>query len=519
MTGSVSEDARPDRERLLTRGSARARDKQLIDAGVPSVVLMENAGRGAAEGIASLARARGISRAVVLAGPGNNGGDGLVVARHLVLAGLTVELWAVDPTLFAGDARLMRDAWLAIGGTVRALPSEFADDAAWRAVESDLVIDALFGTGLSRPLGGAALTAVRRANARADRPLSIALDIPSGLDVDTGAALGTDDMAFRATHTFTFGASKLGLHTGLGARVAGRVSVVSLGAPVPPQPAVDACTVELVRRVRVPPRRIDAHKGDNGHALVIGGSAGKTGAALLSARGAHRGGAGLVSIASRSIASIEPRVMETMTLALPDDAWAALAALQPMWARTDAVLAGPGLGQDEWASAIVQAALDQARRLVLDADALSLLPSLDRAKSKAVCVLTPHPLEMARLLGQEGAASVNADRIPAARACAFKYKSYIVLKGAGSIVSSPDGRCAIVDCAEPALGVAGSGDVLAGVLAARLAERGDDDVFERVLSAVVAHGRAGAMLRDQRGASRGLLATEIADAVSAVMER
>lgn len=519
MNDSSTQEPRPDRERLLTRASARSSDQQLIDAGVPGIVLMENAGRGAAEAIAALARHGGISRALVLTGPGNNGGDGLVVARHLVLAGFTVDVWAIDPAMYAGDAGLMRNAWQAMGGSVQCLPTDRTEGDAWSMIDREsLLIDALFGTGLTRPLGGSALAAVRRANQRGDRPLSIALDLPSGLDADTGAGLGSDDRVFRATHTFTFGASKSGLHTGLGALVSGRVSVVSLGAAIPSSSTVDTSHVELVRRVRLAPRRADAHKGDNGHALVVGGSAGKTGAALLSARGAHRGGAGLVTLASRAIQPIEPRVMETMTVALADDETAAVAAMKGLLSRVDAALVGPGLGQDPWARAMVQTAVDHADRLVLDADALTLLPALERPKNRALCVLTPHPLEMARLLGVESAAAVNADRLQAARACALRFNAYVVLKGAGTIVCAPDGRCAIVDCAEPALGVAGSGDVLAGILVARLAERGEDSPFERVLSAVVAHARAGVQLRETTGASRGLLATEIADAVPGLLE-
>jgi NAD(P)H-hydrate epimerase len=412
----------------------------------------------------------------------------------------------------------MRDAWKAIGGAIHPMPKDASSDALFtEALACDLVIDALFGTGLSRPLAGSALAAVHTANLRADRPLAVALDIPSGLDADTGAALGDEEAVFRATHTLTFAFGKPGLHTGFGVVACGDVTTVGIGARIDAFDA-SAVRVELVRRAALAARRVDAHKGDNGRVLVIGGSAGTTGAALLTARGAHRAGAGLVTIASRSADTIEPRVLETMTFAVDGDASTAAVALRDSVARADAVCVGPGLGRDEWGRAMVQLALEQSARVVIDADGLTLLASMVLAATERVRVLTPHPLEMARLLGRPDAASVNADRVSAARDCAKRYQAIVVLKGAGSVIADANGRIAIVGCAEPALGVAGSGDVLAGVISARLAERGDGAAFERVVEAVVAHGRAGESVRRAGGGTRGALAGEIADAVSGVLE-
>jgi NAD(P)H-hydrate epimerase len=503
---------------LLSRAQIRAHDAALIAAGVPGVVLMENAGRGAAEVIHALAIERGITRATVLAGPGNNGGDGFVVARHLRNVGFEVAVFAIDADALGGDAAVMRDAWKAIGGAIHSIPMDASSDALFvEGLASDLVVDALFGTGLSRPLAGPALCAIRTVNLRTDRPLAVALDSPSGLDADTGAALGGEDMVFRATHTLTFAFAKPGLHTGFGVVACGDVSTIGIGARIDAFDP-DAPRMDVVRRAPVGSRRADAHKGDNGRVVVIGGSAGTTGAALLTARGAHRAGAGLVTIASRSAQTIEPRVVETMTLALGHDVQSATDALRDAVARADAVCVGPGLGRDDWARAIVEFVLARASRAVLDADGLTLLATLAPLASSATRVLTPHPLEMARLLGRPDAASVNADRVRAARECATRYDAIAVLKGAGTVIANASGRVAIVDCAEPSLGVAGSGDVLAGVIAARLAEHGDDDVFERVVQAVVAHGRAGHIVRGAQGGTRGALASEIADAVSGVIE-
>lgn len=505
---------------LLTREESRRVDATLIAAGVPGIVLMENAGRGAAEATLALARVRGLRRVAVLVGPGNNGGDGLVVARHLALAGLAVEVYSiVDPSALRGDAATMRDAWLAIGGHVTVVDeADLAPGRPWEGDAAEVLVDGLFGTGLARPLAGAARAAIERANARLDRPLSIALDVPSGLDVDSGAPLGDAAGVFRATHTFTFGTSKPGLHTGHGCLVCGEVRVISLGAPLPA--FVGQARAHLAQRRPLAARARDAHKGDNGHVLVVGGSEGKTGAALLCARGAHRAGAGLVTIATRTQTAIDAKVVETMSLALPDEPAAAVRTLGTMLPRYDAVAVGPGLGRDAWARAVLDAVLAGAQRVVIDADALGLLGERGVRESDAARVLTPHPLEMARLLGDPGgAAVVNADRLRAARECARRFGAIVVLKGAGTVIARPDGEVFLSPYAEPVLAVAGSGDVLAGAIAARLAERRPPAEFdEAVLDAVLAHGRAGERVRAERGSSRGALASEIADALSRALE-
>jgi NAD(P)H-hydrate epimerase len=502
---------------LLTRAESRALDQALIAAGVPGVVLMENAGRGAAEHI--VLRAGPCRRVTVLVGPGNNGGDGFVVARHLALHWPQAEITLVcivDPGTLTGDAATMRDAWLAVGGMIHVLRD--SDDPRPHIVGRELIVDGLFGTGLTRPLTGAALACVRAANAEAPR-VSVALDVPSGLDADTGAVLGDDADVFRAHFTCTFAASKPGLHTGAGLRCAGEVLVVPLGATPPPELLARA-TISLSRFVAPRPRSPDAHKGDAGRVLVVAGSPGKIGAALLAARGAHRGGAGLVTIASR--AALDTRVLETMTLPLADDAFTVAPSLMNALATADAVVLGPGLGLDEHAMACVDATLRHAKGpVVVDADALVLFARRSGTVQPAV-VLTPHPLELARMLDHDPvrrASRINADRIGAAREAAQRFNATVVLKGAGTVLASPDGTVAIMPYADPALGVAGSGDVLAGVLAARLAETSHDTkaLWEAVLCAVHAHGRAGAIARQRVGGIRGVLASELADAIPAAL--
>jgi hydroxyethylthiazole kinase-like uncharacterized protein yjeF len=502
-------------EAVLSRSQVRAVDAALIGAGVAGVLLMENAGRGALEEILRASPAP--RRAVVLAGPGNNGGDALVVARHLRLARPELPMLVVtlcDPSRFQGDAAVMRDALLAVGvhpETVDALDlNALFDDA-------DLVVDGLFGTGLTRPLDGAARALVRAVNARSV-PVVAALDLPSGLDADTGAALGEPDDVLRATLTCTFAALKPGLLTGLGRAVCGDVRVVALGAPLP-WSRFAVSTWRSAHRAPTP-RAGAAHKGDAGHVLVIGGAAGKVGAALLAARGAHRAGAGLVTVASPCATAVDSRVLESMSAALPSAPEALDGALRALLPRARAVVLGPGLGLDAWAAEVVRCVLDAVRvPCVLDADALSLAAPTLTSPAAAPRVLTPHPLELARMLGVEGprpAAVINADRFGAARRAAARFDATVLLKGAGTVVATPDGRAWVLPYAEPTLGVAGSGDVLAGALGARLAEEGD--ALVATLQAAHAHGRAGATLRAQRGAVRGALASEIADALSACLD-
>lgn len=509
---------------LLTREQVRAVDGALIASGVAGVLLMENAGRGAADEIARRVREHRYARATVLVGPGNNGGDGLVVARHLAVLCPSLEVTVacvVDPASLKGDAAVMRDAWFAVGGAVSVLRE--SDDPAPLLEGRALVVDALFGTGLSRPLDGAALRCVQTV-ARLAPALVVALDVPSGLDVDTGAPLGALDRVVAAHVTCTFAASKPGLHTGAGRLLAGEVVVVALGAPVPAE-VLQRSTAALSTFVPPAPRSLSAHKGAAGRVLVVGGSPGKVGAALLTARGAHRGGAGLVTVASRAASQLDGRVLETMTATLADDAFAAAPSLIPAVEAADAVVVGPGLGLDEHAEACVDAVLRHARGpVVVDADGLSILAkrAVGRVAASASVVLTPHPLELARLLGVEaarGAEAVNADRLGHARDAAERFDAVVVLKGAGTVVARPDGVVRVMPYAEPVLGVAGSGDVLAGVIAARLAEGARDGtpVWESVLCAVHAHARAGQRVRLAKQGERGALASEIADEVPAAL--
>lgn len=505
-------------EPLLTRDDARAVDEELARAGVPGVLLMENAGRGACdEALRALGRAPGA--AVILVGPGNNGGDALVLARHLRARHPKATLRVValsDPAAMRGDAAVMRDALAAAGVSVTTARDDAGSIAALLD-GADMVVDGMFGTGLTRPLEGVARSLARAVNARS-LGCVVALDVPSGLDANTGAALGSRHDLLRATLTCTFAAAKPGLFTGDGVEACGEVRVVGLGAPIP----LSRFVIRAWRSTHRPPeaRSLGAHKGVAGHVLVIGGSEGKTGAALLAARGAHRAGAGLVTLASTAARSLDLRVVETMTAPLSRDLGALHAELDALLRRAKAVVLGPGLGVGVVAQSIVDGVLARCEApLVIDADALRLAASALQMRASRRLVLTPHPLELARMLdlpGDRPAEAVNADRFAAAREAAARFHAVVVLKGAGTVIAAPDGRAWVLPYADPTLGVAGSGDVLAGALGARLAER--DDVLPAVLEAAHAHGLAGAAVRRARGATRGALASEIADALSSCLE-
>lgn len=497
---------------LVTRASARAIDHDAVQRlGVPGLVLMENAGRGATDAILSRFGAQ-LGHVVAVGGPGQNGGDAWVVARHLVCRGMSAEAVVVgDPARITGDAAVNLSALRALGVRVGVAP---LDDL--RALEAaltgaDLVIDGLFGTGLDRPLDGGWAEAVRAINA--SRAPRASLDVPSGIDADTGQVLG---IAVKSSLTTTFAAQKRGLHQHPGADYAGEVVLVSIGVPYPS--SSDAWLVEPSDVARaLPPRRKDAHKGTAGRVLVVAGGEGRTGAGLLSGYGALRAGAGLVTIATRADAqsALDARVVELMTLGLPSDSPRAVDAVLEAARSMDAVVLGPGLGLDAFGKTL---AGELSRRLpipaVLDADALTTLAELGPDLLRTAAgprVLTPHPGEAGRLLGCR-AAEVQRDRYESASRIASDTGQIVVLKGAGTVVATPGGELFVCGRGTPAMGVAGSGDVLAGVVATLLATL-EPQVATPI--ATLLHALAG---EAAARSDRGLFAREIADALPTALE-
>jgi NAD(P)H-hydrate epimerase len=491
---------------LLTREAARDVDVDAVSRlGLPSVLLMENAGAGATQLL--LQRFRGeLQRIVILGGTGQNGGDAWVLARHLLNTGIVPHCVLIgDPAKVSGDAALNLSALRALGLPV--LNAQTAAAVAESLADATTIVDGLFGTGLDRPLAGELATIVDAVNASAGSVF--ALDLPSGVDADTGEVLGK---AVRARVTATFAAHKRGLHQHPGAAHAGEVVVVSIGVPAPTH-----ADVMLLERADVaaqmPQRAEHGYKGSHGDVLVIAGSLGKTGAALLSALAAMRAGAGLVTIAAQSDArqALDHKVVEIMTQDLGADP--VTKALELARDR-DATVLGPGAGLDATTLRNLHSlALSIPVPTVLDADALRALQgdvaALRSAKGRRV--LTPHPGEAAGLLGVS-IGDVQRDRYAAALRLAQESAHVVVLKGARTVIAAPEGLLRVCSAGTVALGVAGTGDVLAGVIAALCCHLSP---FDAACTGAMLHGVAGELAAQS---DRGLFASEVAAAIPRALQ-
>jgi hydroxyethylthiazole kinase-like uncharacterized protein yjeF len=469
----------------------RELESRAIAAGTPGAELMRRAAAAAWREL--LRRWPRAGRLAVLCGPGNNGGDGYALARLARAAGLEVALWRVGTAATRGDAVAARQAWLADGGAERAYRNEPLGAA-------DVVVDAVFGIGLARAPAGAAQAAILAIDAaRQSGAGVIALDVPSGLDADRGAAPGD---VVRADLTVTFIGAKPGLYTGAGPDCAGQVVLDDLGvAAGPALAAADALGEDTVRSL-LPRRERAAHKGDMGHVLLVGGDAGTAGAILLAARAALRAGAGLVSVATRAAhaAALTAAQPEVMCHGVED-----ARQLRALFERASVVAVGPGLGRGDWGRGIWAQALTAPQALVVDADGLNWLA--EEPARRDDWVLTPHPGEAARLLGLRNA-QVQEDRRAAAQRLRERYGGICVLKGAGTLVQGE--RVGLCPWGNPGMASGGTGDVLCGVVAALLAQGLGPEAAAR--AAVAAHALAG----DQAaaaGGERGLLPADLVAAV------
>lgn len=427
----------------------------------------------------------------VACGPGNNGGDGYVVARLARAAGLKVHV-VVPPGAGprSAQARQALADWRAAGGSVSSFDGMLPEAEAW--------VDALYGIGLTRPPADAAQAMIERINAA--RVPVLSLDVPSGLDADTGHATGT---AVRATVTLCFIAAKRGLHTGMARDFDGEVLLdrldLKIGAFDDVPPAAWLCRPEGLARW-LAPRHANAHKGEHGHVLCIGGEEGMGGAVRLCAEGALRTGVGLASVATRrsGVAALVAARPEAMTHAVED-----AEALGPLLARATVVAVGPGLGQGDWGRALFDQSLASGKPLVLDADALNLLAGRPAAVPQAI--LTPHPGEAARLLGTDKA-EVQADRFAAAEALVQRYRCVVVLKGAGTIIAGPGETPAVIGAGNPGMATGGMGDVLSGVIAALVAQ--GLPPFPAAVAGALLHSAAGDAAA-RVGGERGLLPSDL----------
>ncbi|HEY4159836.1 MAG TPA: NAD(P)H-hydrate dehydratase [Polyangiaceae bacterium] len=499
---------------VLSRKEVRSYDAYASSAcAVPGVLLMENAGRGAAEIIArELALGSGARRrVVVVCGAGNNGGDGFVVARRLLTLGADVEAFLlVEPELLAGDALTNYRAFVGVGGVVMTLRQAELTRLGEAFEGADAVVDALLGTGLDREIVGIFRYAIEFINGAPCRRFS--LDVPSGIDADSGAVLGA---AVRADVTITFAHHKLGLLTPTGLLHAGRVHVVDIGVPDVALQHVGH-GAEIVEssdvRAALVPRPVTTHKSGAGRVLVLAGSPGKIGASLLVARGALRAGAGLVTLGAlpETAAILDQRVLEAMTARL--DLERLEASLDALLTQAHAVAIGPGLGLDPVARRIVEhVVLGWDGPKVVDADAITHFAGRATALSNArgELVLTPHSGELGRLLGVS-AEAVEADRFGSVTRAVEATHAVVLLKGYRTLVAAPAERIAVNPTGSPVLATGGSGDVLSGVLAALSTSL---DARRAALTAAFLHGLAGERCAAERGADRGTLAHEIADAV------
>lgn len=506
---------------LVTAAEMRELDRAAIEGRkISSLRLMENAGEAVVRAMERLFRPLRGKTVTIVAGKGQNGGDGLVVARLLRQRGCKAKLALLTPPAsLKGDAatnlrRLQRG-----GNRYRAIDSVPDFEAALSSLfkRSDLLVDAIFGTGLNAPVKGRAASAIALMNA-SGRPI-VAIDLPSGLDGDTGSVLGT---AITATLTVTLARPKRGLYLGEGPNHAGLIRVADIGIPAD-LIAAAKIPVTLLEATDIrpfsPKRLRTAHKGTFGHAGIIAGSAGKTGAAAMAAMAALRTGTGLVTVAApRSVSDVlDAKLLEAMTHPVPETETRELSkqALEPLLAFAadkTALAIGPGLGTHPETQALVHNLLVKAQRpMVLDADGINVFAGHADMLSRASgpLILTPHPGEMARLLGTT-VADIQRDRLGAASRLACERNVCVVLKGAGTIIAAPDGRLAVNSTGNPGMATAGTGDVLTGIIVSLLAQ--GLSTWEAACAGVYLHGLAGDLAASEQGEA-GLIAGDVIRAI------
>src|ERR1017187_1789532 len=499
--------------KVLTAAEMREVDRRTIEMGIPGIVLMENAGLRVVEFLVRRFAPLEAQRVVVLCGKGNNGGDGLVIARQIHTCfprcGLIVVLCA-DPADLHGDARQNYAMLRACGCPLHTeIPPEASD--------TTLIVDALLGTGINGPATGIIEQTIRQINGYLPAAKVVAVDIPSGMSSDAGESGGK---VARADYTVTFTAPKLGQVLPPNCDYTGELIVRPIGTP--PELLLDV-KIELIEpsmfsRV-LAPRPPGGHKGTFGHALVVAGSRGKTGAAALCGLGALRAGAGLVTVASAEsaiplIAAHAPELMTDPLAETPHGSIGLNATLAAAAEGKTVIAMGPGLGRQPEISILVTSLMERLEQpMVLDADALvdiGKVPRTDRVR-----VLTPHPGEMARLTGKT-VAEVQADRIGTAREFAEAHRVTLVLKGQRTIIAFPDGRVWINPTGTPAMGTGGTGDVLTGMIAGFLAQF-PQHPDEAVAAAVYLHGLAGQIGARTLG-ERSLIASDLLQYLSTAME-
>jgi hydroxyethylthiazole kinase-like uncharacterized protein yjeF len=506
--------------KIVTAAQMQELDRRTIsEAGIPATTLMERAGIGV---VSCLEHRWGPVRGktvTVVCGKGNNGGDGFVVARLLRRRHATVRVLAMARTSeLSRDAATMSKQFARGSGksSVYFYTSKAQAQALLR--DSDILVDALLGTGLTAAVTGRYAEAIDSIN-ETGLPV-VAVDLPSGLEADTGTVLGR---AIRAALTVTLGLPKLGLYQNDGIDLAGDVVLVDIGIPPAFIEAVESRMAVMTQhavRAYLPERRLSSHKGTFGHAGIIAGSVGKTGAAAMTAQAALRVGAGLVTVAIPAGVNdvLEAKLLEVMTVPMPETkahtlARTALDRLVAFMSARTAIAIGPGLSTHHETVELVQALVKQLDRpAVLDADALNSLTG--RTALLASCttppIITPHPGEMARLESHATSQTVNHDRIGTATHFARERGLFVVLKGARTVVARPDGAVAICPTGNPGMATAGTGDVLTGMIVGLLAQGLPS--WEAACAATYLHGTAGDLAAAKRGCP-GLIARDVIEEI------
>jgi NAD(P)H-hydrate epimerase len=502
--------------KILTASEMQRIDRITTERyGVPSLTLMENAGRGVVEFLARRLAPLGQERVVILCGKGNNGGDGLVVARLLRQQGLEPRvLLFADPAGLRGDAAVNYERLLPSGA-----PETVANREAWQSIAASLTnttlfVDALLGTGLAKPLEGFLLEVVRDVNRRFPAARVLAVDLPSGISADSGELISEH---MRADFSVTFTAPKFAHVFPPACERVGEWVVKDIGTPADALEADPTLKLNYATRQDVAwigrPRAADGHKGNYGHVLVLAGSLGKTGAAAMAARAALRAGAGLVTVATArsALPIIATMSMEIMTEALPETADGAISLRALEGERLDKLVAGktvlavgPGVGGHPETAEFVRAVVNKyALPLVLDADGLNAFGGRMESfrhdlRPVGATVFTPHPGEMARLTGKK-TAEIQAHRVAVAREFSQRFGVTLVLKGFRTLTASPDGQVAVNPTGNPGMATGGTGDVLTGLTAGLLAQFPDHPAGEVATAAVYLHGLAGDLAAEALG--------------------
>jgi len=516
--------------KILTAAEMRDVDRLTTERhGVPSPTLMENAGRSVAEFIGarfSRIAQRGV---VVLCGKGNNGGDGFVVARHLLKMGARPSVYLFsDSREVKGDAGVNLRRWKKVSHEMRIIRAPRDWQSAQAVVASaDIVVDALLGTGARGPVEGLLLAAIEHLNQRRPEQGVVAVDIPSGLHANTGEAQGA---AVRADFTVTFTAPKHGLFLGAGPRHVGELVVRQIGSPPEIIESVGKGRLRWSEAREFAPfaRRRDpaGHKGDYGHALIVAGSVGKSGAAVLAGLGALRAGAGLVTVATPEpvypiVAGHSPELM-TEPLAATRAGTVSANCIEggffgKLVAGKDALAMGPGLTTNSETQEFVRSAVRMQSQLpvILDADGLNAFEGRagDLRGPAPTVAVTPHPGEMARVLGCS-TKDVQARRIETARKAAADWNAHVVLKGHQSVIAAPDGSAWVNSTGNPGMATAGTGDVLTGMIAGLTAQYGPANWPLVLAFGVYLHGLAGDIAAAEVGEAP-LMATDLIRAIPA----